>query len=76
MSRSGTLASRSGTCDEAIMTVPPERSGGTAGGFLVAVGALGGAAIGFSIGEATPGFLIGLGVGAAAALLVWWRGRG
>lgn len=44
-----------------------------AGGVLVATGALVGAAVGFSIGEATPGFLIGLALGIVAALLVWWR---
>lgn len=47
-----------------------------AGGVLIALGALAGAAVGFLFGEATPGFLIGLGLGAIASLLVWWRDRG
>lgn len=47
-----------------------------AGGALIALGALGGAAIGFLFGQATPGVLIGGAAGIAAALLIWWRGRG
>ena len=64
------------------MTIPPPsprsgaRAGSTAGGFLVALGAMIGTAIGFFVGEATPGFLIGLAVGAVGAALVWWRRRG
>lgn len=46
----------------------------SAGGALIALGALGGAAIGFLIGEATPGFLIGLTLGVAASLAIWWQG--
>jgi len=46
-----------------------------AGGALIALGALGGAAIGFLLGQATPGFLVGTAAGVAAALLIWWRGR-
>jgi hypothetical protein len=46
-----------------------------AGGALIALGALGGAAIGFLFGEATPGFLLGLAAGVVASLLVWYRGR-
>ena len=42
-----------------------------AGGFLIATGALGGAAVGFAYGEATPGFLIGTGAGIAIAVLIW-----
>lgn len=55
---------------------PAKTVANTAGGFLVALGAMIGAAIGFFVGEATPGFLIGLAVGAVGAALVWWRGRG
>ncbi len=62
---------------------PPWQDGGmssrppspAAGGPLIAIGALVGVAIGFAIGQATPGFLIGLGVGIAAATLLWWRNR-
>ncbi len=46
-----------------------------AGGPLIALGALLGAAVGFAFGQATPGFLIGLGLGTAAALLFWLRHR-
>ena len=41
-----------------------------AGGFLIALGILGGAGVGFAIGQATPGLLIGTAIGVAAALLV------
>ena len=32
---------------------------------------MGGAAIGFLYGQATPGFLVGLAVGVVAAIIVW-----
>lgn len=47
-----------------------------AGGALIALGALGGAGVGFLLGEATPGFLIGIALGIAASLLIWMGGRG
>ncbi|MGU3391963.1 hypothetical protein [Sphingomonas sp. M1A8_2b] len=56
-------------------TVPPHKDPSAAGGFLVALGMLGGAGVGFAIGQATPGFLIGTGVGVVAAVLVWLRDR-
>ena len=46
----------------------------SAGGALIALGAIAGAGLGFLVGEATPGFLIGTGLGVAASLLIWWRG--
>ncbi|MBJ6121927.1 hypothetical protein [Sphingomonas mollis] len=46
-----------------------------AGGVLIAIGPLVGVAIGFAFGQATPGFLIGLAAGGAAALLIWLRDR-
>lgn len=52
--------------------MPP--SSPPAGGALIALGALGGAAIGFAFGQATPGFLIGITAGVVVALLIWWRG--
>ena len=55
--------------------VPPHEDPSAAGGFLVAMGMLVGAGIGFAIGQATPGFLIGTGVGVAAAVLVWMKDR-
>jgi len=48
----------------------------TAGGFILAVGVIGGTAIGVSQGQATIGFLAGLGVSAAIAVAMWWRSRG
>lgn len=47
----------------------------TAGGAPIALGAIGGAAIGFATGQATLWFLGGLALGVAIALLIWWRGR-
>jgi hypothetical protein len=44
-----------------------------AGGALIALGALAGAAVGFLFGEATPGFLIGIALGVTASLLIWRR---
>ena len=47
----------------------------SAGGMPIAIGAIGGAAVGFVFGQATPGFLIGIALGIAIALGIWWRGR-
>lgn len=47
----------------------------SAGGFLIAIGALGGAGIGFAVGEPTRGFLIGLALSVALSLALWWRQR-
>lgn len=46
------------------------------GGILIALGPIIGAAAGFLVGEATPGFLIGLAAGIALALAGWARRRG
>ncbi len=56
-------------------TLPPHKDPSAAGGFLVALGMLGGTGVGFAIGQATPGFLVGTGVGVLAAVLVWVRDR-
>lgn len=56
-------------------TLPPHKDPSAAGGFLVAIGMLVGVGVGFAIGQATPGFLVGTGVGVAAALLVWLKDR-
>jgi uncharacterized membrane protein YoaK (UPF0700 family) len=47
----------------------------SAGGALIALGAIGGAAIGFVLRQPTLWFLAGLLVGIAAAVLIWWRER-
>ena len=49
---------------------PPARTP-LAGGAPIAIGAMGGAVIGLSQGQATAGFLIGLGAGVALALVIW-----
>ena len=49
---------------------PPKRTP-LAGGAPIAIGALGGAFIGFFLGEATPGVLIGTGAGIAIAIAIW-----
>ncbi|HEU0066024.1 MAG TPA: YtxH domain-containing protein [Sphingomonas sp.] len=54
----------------------PSPSSPAAGGAFIAIGPIIGAAFGLPFGEATLGFLIGLAVGGAVALLIWWRKRG
>ena len=73
VSRAGTLASRGGTWQGGGAMTSPSPSP-SAGGALIALGALGGVTIGFLIGEATPGFLIGLALGVVASVGIWWRG--
>jgi hypothetical protein len=51
----------------------PRSSAG--GGVLVALGAVGGAALGFVLRQPTLWFLIGLGAGALSALILWLRDR-
>ena len=46
-----------------------------AGGFLIAIGAILGAAIGLARGESTAGFLIGTALGIGGAIAVWLRAR-
>ncbi|KTT72349.1 hypothetical protein NS334_09305 [Sphingomonas endophytica] len=53
---------------------PPPRTP-SAGGFPIAVGALGGTAIGLYTGQPSIGFLVGLAAGVALAVLIWWRDR-
>lgn len=72
VSRFDTLASRSGTWQGGAMA---QRSSSGGGGILIALGPIIGAAAGFLVGEATPGFLIGLAAGIALAIAAWARGR-
>ena len=46
-----------------------------AGGFIIAIGALGGALIGGYQDQPTIGLLIGFGIGVMASLAIWLRGR-
>ncbi len=51
----------------------PQPRPSAAGGVLVALGATGGAAIGFTLRQPTIWFLAGLALGVVAAFLVWRR---
>ena len=53
----------------------PSKSGAQAGGFLIAAGILAGVLGGIMLGEPSAGFLIGLAVGGALALLIWRRDK-
>ncbi len=53
----------------------PEKRGTRAGGALLAISILAGAAIGIAVGQSTLGLLIGTGVGALLSLLVWMADR-
>ena len=47
----------------------------SAGGFLIAMGVLGGAVIGFAVGQPTIGLLVGAVTASAIALAMWARDR-
>jgi len=70
-SQRGTLASRRGTWQGSGMAT----SSPSAGGVLIALGAIVGAGIGVAMSQPTVGFLAGLGLGAVLALAMWWRSR-
>lgn len=53
----------------------PAHRPSAAGGFPLALGAIGGAATGFAVGQPTLWLLGGTAAGVAVALLVWWRSR-
>lgn len=53
----------------------PETPSTSAGGFPIAVGAIGGAVAGMLAGQPTIGFLAGLALGGVIALAIWLRGR-
>lgn len=57
------------------MNDPSPRRSTIGGGFLVALGTIVGAFAGANVGQPSLGLLIGLGVGAALALAIWWRDR-
>jgi hypothetical protein len=60
------------TWQGAVMASSPSP---TAGGAPIALAAIAGALIGFFAGETTIGFLIGMTLGIAVALAIWWRQR-
>ena len=51
------------------------RKGGRAGGVLLGLGFMLGAIVGVVLRQPSAGLLIGGGIGAALALLIWWRDR-
>ena len=53
---------------------PPPRSP-VAGGSLIALGAIGGAAVGLALHQPTTGFLIGITTGVALAVVIWFFSR-
>ena len=57
------------------MTDPDPRPGSAAGGSLLALAIVAGAAIGIAMGQPTIGALSGLGVGILLFLLIWLVGR-
>lgn len=56
------------------MSLPDQRSP-SGGGFVLAASLMIGTIIGLVLGQPTIGFLAGLGVGAAAAVAFWLKGR-
>lgn len=57
------------------MTDHEPRRSNAAGGSLLALAVVGGAAIGIATGQPTIGALAGLGVGLLLVLIVWLAGR-
>ena len=57
------------------MTGPDPRPSSAAGGSLLALAIVAGAAIGIAMGQPTIGALAGLGVGILLFLLIWFVGR-
>lgn len=51
---------------------PGNRNGG---GVFIAIGAIVGVFLGGYMGQPSAGLLVGLALGALAALLIWWKGR-
>lgn len=53
-----------------------QSGGGLGGGVLIAIGAIAGALIGAGQGQPSAGLVIGVGIGAALAILLWLLQRG
>lgn len=47
----------------------------TAGGVLIAAGAILGTLVGVFASQPTLGFLTGTGIGVVVALMIWWKDR-
>lgn len=62
-------------CHRAAMTDPDPRRSNAAGGSLLALAIVAGAAIGVAMSQPTVGALAGLGVGVFLVLLIWLTGR-
>jgi hypothetical protein len=54
---------------------PPSQRSDSAGGFVLAVSLMIGTIIGLVAGQPSLGFLAGLVVGAAIAVMIWLKGR-
>lgn len=52
----------------------PQRQA-SAGGVFVAIGAVVGATVGVFLRQPSAGLVIGIGLGTAVALALWWRDR-
>ncbi len=75
-SRTGTLASRDGTWQCRDMASRPPRKTPLAGGFIIALGAIGGAVYGGFHHQATIGLLAGVGIAVVISVLLWLFSRG
>lgn len=75
-SRAGTLASRGGTWQCRDMASKPPRKTPLAGGFIIAIGAIGGAIYGLIHHEPTIGLLVGVGIAVVISVLLWLFSRG
>lgn len=50
------------------------RGSGSGGGVLIALGVIIGPAVGLYHGSPSIGLLVGMGIGCALAILLWWLG--
>lgn len=75
-SHAGTLASRGGTWQWRDMASKPPRKTPLAGGFIIALGAIGGAIYGLIHHQPTIGLLAGVGIAVVISVLLWLFSRG
>jgi hypothetical protein len=62
-------------CHRVAMKKPDPRPSSAAGGSLLALAIVAGAAIGVAMGQPTLGALAGLGIGVLLVVLIWVAGR-